>query len=72
MLHIIPGADFGFREGNQKWPEYYADSLPAVTNIGLGCPTGVKFDSTGFPIASVEDVKSSDASNAAYNPLRAA
>lgn len=50
VLHIIPGAEFGFREGNQKWPEYYADSLPAVTNIGLGCPTGVKFGTkSNFP-----------------------
>jgi putative heme-binding domain-containing protein len=50
VLHIIPGAEFGFREGNQKWPEYYPDSLPAVTNIGLGCPTGVKFGTkSNFP-----------------------
>jgi len=26
-----------------KWPEYYADSLPPVVNIGIGSPTGVKF-----------------------------
>ena len=50
VLHIIPGAEFGFREGNQKWPESYPDSLPAVTNIGLGCPTGVKFGTkSNFP-----------------------
>lgn len=50
VLHIIPGAEFGFREGNQKWPESYRDSLPAVTNIGLGCPTGVKFGTkSSFP-----------------------
>ncbi len=50
VLHIIPGAEFGFREGNQKWPEHSPDSLPAVTNIGLGCPTGVKFGTkSNFP-----------------------
>ena len=43
ILHVIPGGEFGFREGNQKWPVSYADSLPPVCDIGLGCPTGVKF-----------------------------
>ncbi len=43
ILHIVPGGEYGFREGNQKWPETYADSLPAAVNIGLGCPTGAKF-----------------------------
>ena len=43
MLHIVPGGEYGFREGNQKWPVTYADSLPPVCDIGLGCPTGVKF-----------------------------
>jgi putative heme-binding domain-containing protein len=43
VLHVVPGAEFGFREGNQKWPEYYEDSLPAAVNVGFGCPTGVKF-----------------------------
>ncbi|HAC90185.1 MAG TPA: heme-binding protein, partial [Planctomycetaceae bacterium] len=26
-----------------KWPEYYADSLPASVNIGPGSPTGIVF-----------------------------
>ena len=43
ILHIVPGGEFGFREGNQKWPVSCADSLPPVCDIGLGCPTGVKF-----------------------------
>ncbi|MEO8353709.1 MAG: c-type cytochrome [Chthoniobacteraceae bacterium] len=50
ILHVVPGGEFGFREGNQKWPEYYEDSLPAAVNIGLGCPTGVKFGTkSNFP-----------------------
>lgn len=50
ILHIIPGGEFGFREGSAKWPDSYADSLPAVVNIGLGCPTGVKFGTkSNFP-----------------------
>lgn len=50
ILHIVPGGEYGFREGSSKWPDYYADSLPAVVNIGLGCPTGVEFGTTSnFP-----------------------
>ncbi len=43
ILHVVPGGEYGFREGDQKWPVSYADSLPPVCDIGLGCPTGVKF-----------------------------
>ena len=50
ILHIIAGAEFGFREGTSKWPDYYADSLGAVVNIGRGSPTGVKFGTrSNFP-----------------------
>jgi putative heme-binding domain-containing protein len=50
ILHITSGAEFGFREGTAKWPEYYADSLPAVIPIGLGSPTGMKFGTkSNFP-----------------------
>jgi putative heme-binding domain-containing protein len=50
VYHAASGADQGFREGTGKWPEYYADSLPAVVDVGLGCPTGVVFGyGTKFP-----------------------
>jgi glucose/arabinose dehydrogenase len=39
--HIVSGSDYGWRSGSGKWPEYYADSLPATINIGPGSPTGV-------------------------------
>jgi putative heme-binding domain-containing protein len=42
-FHAVRGGDHGFREGSAKWPEYYADGLPATVNIGIGCPTGVVF-----------------------------
>ncbi len=41
IYHIVSGGDQGFREGSAKWPEYYADSLPEVVNIGIGSPTGL-------------------------------
>ena len=50
ILHVVSGGDYGFREGTGKWPAYYADSLPPVVNVGLGCPTGLKFGTaSNFP-----------------------
>lgn len=43
VLHCVSGADFGWRGDVAIWPDYYPDSLPAVANVGLGSPTGVKF-----------------------------
>jgi putative heme-binding domain-containing protein len=43
VFHATSGADHGFREGSAKWPEYYADSLPATVTIGIGCPVGTIF-----------------------------
>ncbi len=39
--HCVSGGDYGWRSGTGRWPEYYSDSLGAVPNIGVGCPTGV-------------------------------
>lgn len=41
--HIVSGADFGWRSGASRWPAYYEDSLPAVTDVGPGSPTGMIF-----------------------------
>lgn len=43
IIHAVIGGDYGWRSGSAKWPAYYADSLPAAVNIGIGSPTGVKF-----------------------------
>ncbi len=48
--HLTSGAEFGWRTGSQKWPEYYADSLGSVVDIGPGSPTGIAFGTkTTFP-----------------------
>ena len=48
--HVVSGGDYGFREGTEKWPGYYPDSLPATVDIGVGSPTGVKFGAgSAFP-----------------------
>ncbi|MDP3069489.1 MAG: c-type cytochrome [Opitutaceae bacterium] len=41
--HAIGGGDYGWRSGAGRWPNYYADSLPEVVNIGPGSPVGVTF-----------------------------
>lgn len=41
--HCTSAAEFGWRFGTGKWPEYFVDSRPAVVDIGLGSPTGVTF-----------------------------
>ena len=41
--HVVSGAEFGWRNGAGKRPEFYADNLPATLNIGPGSPTGMTF-----------------------------
>jgi putative heme-binding domain-containing protein len=43
ICHVISGAEFGWRNGAGKWPEWYEDSFGPVINIGPGSPTGVTF-----------------------------
>ncbi|NWK56140.1 c-type cytochrome [Verrucomicrobiaceae bacterium N1E253] len=51
VLHLTRGSEFGWRTGTAKWPDYYADSLGAVKNIGPGSPTGVLFGTQAqFPL----------------------
>jgi putative heme-binding domain-containing protein len=41
--HVVSGAEFGWRNGAGKYPEFYYDNLPATLNIGPGSPTGTVF-----------------------------
>lgn len=41
--HVVSGAEFGWRSGTGKWPEWYPDSLGSVIDIGPGSPTGIVF-----------------------------
>ncbi|MGH9162289.1 MAG: HEAT repeat domain-containing protein [Vicinamibacteraceae bacterium] len=48
--HLAPGGEFGWRTGSGKWPDYYPDSLPGMTDIGRGSPVGVVFyQSDAYP-----------------------
>lgn len=41
--HVTSGAEFGWRTGSSKWPDYYGDSLPSVLDVGESSPTGLAF-----------------------------
>lgn len=43
VCHVVSGAEFGWRNGAGKRPEWYPDNLPPVINIGPGSPTGMTF-----------------------------
>lgn len=43
LNHVISGAEFGWRASTANWPDYYADSIGAVVNIGPGSPTAMSF-----------------------------
>ncbi len=50
VYHVIDGAEFGWRSGWAKWPEYYLDCLPGIADTGRGSPTGmVVYDHEMFP-----------------------
>jgi hypothetical protein len=41
--HVVDAGDYGWRSGAGRWPDYYADSLGSVLDIGPGSPTGTVF-----------------------------
>ncbi|MEX1049604.1 MAG: family 16 glycoside hydrolase [Akkermansiaceae bacterium] len=41
ISHVVPGSEFGWRNGTGKWPEHYEDSMSSQLDIGPGSPTGV-------------------------------
>jgi putative heme-binding domain-containing protein len=43
VLHVVSGADFGWRRGMGRYPAWYVDTLPSVVDIGLASPTAVFF-----------------------------
>ena len=43
VLHCTPGADYGWRTGSGKFPDYYPDTLPGIESLGRGSPVGIAF-----------------------------
>src|SRR5690606_13108681 len=42
-VHVVPGGEYGWRTGSGKWPAYYPDTLPPLSDIGRGSPVGIAF-----------------------------
>jgi len=40
--HVSAGAEFGWRSGWSKWPNYFVDSLPPTLEMGRGSPAGME------------------------------
>lgn len=50
VFHVPDGAEFGWRSGWSKFPEYYLDQTPPVCKTGRGSPTGaVVYQHIQFP-----------------------
>ncbi len=50
VYQAVPGAEFGWRSGWAKWPDYFVDRLPSTLDTGRGSPTGMVFyDHNTFP-----------------------
>ena len=50
LLHVLPGADFGWRHGSGPWPDDVEDSFGAVIDVGRGSPTGLALEEkSDFP-----------------------
>lgn len=50
VMHVVPGGEYGWRQETNLWPNFFADALPRVVDIGLGSPTGVAFGTgSSFP-----------------------
>ncbi|MBC8876050.1 MAG: HEAT repeat domain-containing protein [Planctomycetes bacterium] len=43
LYQVTAGAEFGWRSGWAKWPEYFIDRLPSTLDTGRGSPTGMVF-----------------------------
>src|SRR5437867_3894480 len=52
VLHLVPGADYGWRLHTSTLPAWLPDTRPSVVDIGKGSPTAVRFGTrSAFPPA---------------------
>ena len=50
LINLISGGEYGWRSGWAKWPDYLADTLPAVVETDRGSPTGsIFYDHWAYP-----------------------
>jgi putative heme-binding domain-containing protein len=56
VLHLVPGADYGWRRDAATLPTFLPDTRPAAVDIGKGSPTAVRFGRrSNFPPEYRED-----------------
>jgi putative heme-binding domain-containing protein len=51
VMQVVPGGEYGWRQGTSVWPDFFPDALPRVVDVGLGSPTGIAFGHEArFPV----------------------
>jgi len=56
VLHLVPGADYGWRRDATTLPTFLPDTRPAAADIGKGSPTAVRFGHrSNFPAEYRDD-----------------
>jgi glucose/arabinose dehydrogenase len=71
-VHVVPGGDYGYRNGSGKLPAWAFDSLPPLRDVGRGSPVGVEFyQSRVYPAALHDALLEADWSRGRllYTPL---
>ena len=71
-VHVVPGGDYGYRNGSGKLPAWAHDSLPPLRDVGRGSPVGVEFyQSRAYPTAMHDALLEADWSRGRllYTPL---
>jgi putative heme-binding domain-containing protein len=71
-MHVIPGGNYGYRDGSGKLPAWHHDALPPVRDVGRGSPVGVEFyQSRAYPSAFHDVLLEADWSRGRllYTPL---
>ena len=71
-VHVVPGGDYGYRNGSGKLPAWAHDSLPPLRDVGRGSPVGVEFyQSRAYPTSMHDALLEADWSRGRllYTPL---
>jgi putative heme-binding domain-containing protein len=71
-IHLVPGGDYGYRNGAGKLQPWALDTLPAVRDVGRGSPVGVEFyQARAYPSAFRDVLLEADWSRGRllYTPL---
>jgi len=70
LYRVTPGADYGWRSGWAKWPDYYPDAAAPMLDTGAGSPTGlVVYDHFKFPSKFQNRLLVTDWSNGKINTV---